>query len=57
MSEWIEKMAFSKYRVNVRTNEYQFINGWVKELGVSKPTKPKAKKVEVKTSVVEEEMI
>jgi hypothetical protein len=58
MSDWIEFMAFSKYRVNKKTGAYESLGGWVKEMGA--PTKKKSskpKKVEIKTFTVEEELL
>jgi hypothetical protein len=58
MSDWIEYMAFTKYKVNKKTNEHENLGGWVKEVGVYTPKKKKVTpKIESKVVVEEDEYL
>lgn len=59
MSEWINYMSITKYRVNKHTGQVQHVSGFTKLIDSNRMVsgKPKAKKVKVESSVVEEETI
>ena len=59
MSEWIHYMSITKYKINTKNGQVVHVSGFTKQIGADKSfagRKP-AKKVEVETSVVEEETI
>ena len=55
MSEWIEFMAFTKYKVNKNTGQHEHLGGWTKEVGVWKPKSAKKSVAQIETKMIVDE--
>jgi hypothetical protein len=56
MSDWIEYIAFTKYKINKKTGAHENLGGWVKEVGAYTGTKKKKRDaVKIETVMVVDE--